>query len=131
MARMTRRQRLLARLFSWGTLLGGVCVVIANVDSLFGGGTGTRILRLVAGLLMVFQGLALSLDGTRPWAPPARKLVKAYALEKLYGIDGSAKATTISGRLLTGTIRMALNSTLFILGLVLVGFGVLELTRVP
>lgn len=128
---MTRRQRIAARLLTWGLGLAAVCLVLANVDSLIGGGIGARVVRLVAGLLMLAEGLMLTLDGSRPWAPPGRRLVKAHLLERLYGIDGSAKATSISGRLVTGTIRLVLGQALFILGLVLVGFGALELTRVP
>lgn len=128
---MTRRHRIAARLLTWGLAAAAVCLVLANVDSLIGGGTGGRIVRLVAGLLMLAEGLMLTLDGSRPWAPPGRRLVKAHLLERLYGIDGTAKATTLSGRLLAGTIRLVLGQALFILGLVLVGFGALELTRVP
>lgn len=128
---MTRRQRLAARLLTSGLVLAGACLVLANVDSLIGDGTGARSVRLVAALVLLAEGLVLTLDGSRPWAPPGRRLVKAHLLERLYGIDGTAKAASISGRLLTGTIRIVLGQVLFVLGLVMVGFGALELTRVP
>ncbi len=128
---MTRRQRLAARLFTWGLAAAGVCLVLANVDSLIGGGNGARTVRLVAALVLLAEGLVLTLDGARPWAPPGRRLVKAYLLERLYGIDGNGTGLSFGSRLLAGTIRVVLGQVLFVLGLVLVGFGVLELTRVP
>lgn len=123
---MTRRERLVARLLTWGLLAAGVCLVLANVDSLIGGGLAARVVRLVAGLVLLFEGLALTLDGARPWVPPGRRLVKQYFLERFYG-----GATTVTGKLINGTIRLVLGQVLFVLGLVLVGFGALELTRVP
>ena len=123
---MNRRQRLTARLLTFGLVVAGVCLVLANVDSLFGGGLGSRLVRLVAGLVLVFEGLALTLDGSRSWVPHGRRLVRDLMLERFYG-----GANTLLGRLLTGTARLALGPTLFILGLVFVGFGALELTRVP
>ena len=86
-----------------------------------------RALRLlVAGLVLLGEGLALTMDGARPWVPPGRRLVKQLVLERFYG-----NAATLGGRLLTGTIRVVIGQLLFVLGLVLVGFGALELTRVP
>jgi hypothetical protein len=123
---MDRRQRLAARLLTLGLGVAGICLVLANVDSLFGGGMGSRLVRLVAGLLLVFEGLALTLDGSRPWVPHGRRLVRDLMLERFYG-----GANTLLGRLLTGTGKLVLGPTLFILGLVFVGFGALELTRVP
>ena len=123
---MNRRQRLTARLLTFGLVVAGVCLVHANVDSLFGGGLGSRLVRLVAGLVLVFEGLALTLDGSRSWVPHGRRLVRDLMLERFYG-----GANTLLGRLLTGTARLVLGPTLFILGLVFVGFGALELTRVP
>ncbi len=123
---MNRRQRLTARLLTFGLVVAGVCLVLANVDSLFGGGLGSRLVRLVAGLVLVFEGLALTLDGSRSWVPHGRRLVRDLMLERFYG-----GANTLLGRLLTGTARLVLGPTLFILGLVFVGFGALELTRVP
>lgn len=123
---MNRRQRLTARLLTFGLVVAGVCLVLANVDSLFGGGLGSRLVRLVAGLVLVFEGLALTLDGSRSWVPHGRRLVRDLMLERFYG-----GANTLLGRLLTGTARLVLGPTLFILGLAFVGFGALELTRVP
>ena len=123
---MHRRERLAARLLTFGLAVSGVCLVLANVDSLFGDGMGSRIVRLVAGLVLLFEGLALTLDGSRPWVPHGRRLVRDLMLERFYG-----GANTLLGRLLTGTGKLVLGPTLFILGLVFVGFGALELTRVP
>lgn len=123
---MTRKERLGARILAWGLLAAGVCLVLANVDSLIGDGGIARIIRLVAGLVLLIEGLALTMDGARPWVPPGRRLVKQLVLERFYG-----NATTLSGRLLTGTIRVVIGQLLFVFGLVLVGFGTLELTRVP
>ena len=123
---MTRRQRLGARLLTFGLFAAGLCLLLANIDSLLGGGMGARIVRLVAGLVLLFEGLALTLDGSRPWVPPGRRLVRDLLLERFYG-----GATTVLGRLLTGTSKLVLGPSLFIFGLVLVGFGALELTRVP
>lgn len=123
---MNRRQRLAARLLTFGLGVAGVCLVLANVDSLLGDGMGARIVRLVAGLALLFEGLALTLDGSRPWVPHGRRLVRDLMLERFYG-----GATTMLGRLMTGTIRLVLGPLLFVFGLVLVGFGTLELTRVP
>lgn len=128
---MTPRQRFAARLLTLGLFAAAVCLVLANVDSLIGGGSTARIVRLVAGLVLLLEGLALTVDGARPWVPPGRRLVKAYLLERLYGLDGKAAATTLTGRFLAGTLRVVLGQVLFVLGLVLVGFGTLELTRVP
>ncbi len=123
---MNRRQRLAARLLAFGIGLAAVGLVLANVDSLLGDGTGARIVRLSAGLVLLFEGLALTLDGSRPWVPHGRRLVRDLLLERFYG-----GATTALGRLLTGTFRLVLGPLLFVLGLVLVGFGAVELTRVP
>ena len=124
--RMTRKERLGARILAWGLLAAGVCIVLASADSLIGGGGTARIIRLVAGLVLLGEGLALTMDGARPWVPPGRRLVKQLVLERFYG-----NAETLGGRLLTGTIRVVIGQLLFVLGLVLVGFGALELTRVP
>ena len=123
---MNRRQRLAARLLTLGLGVAGVCLVLANIDSLFGGGTASRLVRLVAGLVLLFEGLALTLDGSRPWAPHGRRLVRDLMLERFY-----AGATTVLGRLTAGTLKLILGPLLFVFGLVLVGFGALELTRVP
>ncbi len=128
---MTGKERIAARLLSFGVPVGGVCLIVANIDSLIGDGGAARIIRLVAGLILLFEGLALTLDGSRPWTPPGRRLVKAYMMERVYGVDGKSGPATITGKLLAGTMRGVLGSVLFIFGLVLVGFGVLELTRVP
>lgn len=123
---MTGRQRLAARLLTFGLVMAGVGLILTNVDSLLGESSGARIVRLVAGLVLLFEGLALTLDGSRPWVPPGRRLVRDLLLERLYG-----SSTTMLGRLLTGTGKLVLGPSLFVFGLVLVGFGVLELTRVP
>lgn len=123
---MTGRQRLAARLLTFGLVMAGVGLIVTNVDSLLGESTGARIVRLVAGLVLLFEGLALTLDGSRPWVPPGRRLVRDLLLERFYG-----SPTTMLGRLLTGTGKLVLGPSLFVVGLVLVGFGVLELTRVP
>ena len=123
---MNRRQRLAARLLTFGIGLAAVGLVLANVDSLLGDGTGARSVRLSAGLVLLFEGLALTLDGSRPWAPHGRRLVRDLLLERFYG-----RATTVLGRLTTGTITLVLGPLLFVFGLVLVGFGAVELTRVP
>ena len=123
---MNRRQRLTARLLTFGLGVAGVCLVIANIDSLLGDGLASQLVRLVAGLVLVFEGLVLTLDGSRSWIPRGRRLVRDLMLERFYG-----GANTLLGRLLTGTSKLVLGPTLFILGLVFVGFGALELTRVP
>ena len=123
---MTTRQRIAARLLAWGLPVAGVCLVLANVDSLVGHGGASRIVRLVAALILLFEGLALTIDGARPWAPPGRRLVRQHLLERVYG-----EATTLTGRLLLGSVKLAIGPILFAFGLVLVGFGALELTRVP
>lgn len=123
---MTTRQRIAARILAWGLPVAGVCLILANVDSLIGGGSASRIVRLVAALILLFQGLALTLDGARPWVPPGRRLVRQHLLERFYG-----EASSLSGRLMLGSIKLAIGPILFVFGLVLVGFGALELTRVP
>jgi hypothetical protein len=123
---MTGRQRFAARLLAAGLALAGVCLILANVDSLLGGGWPSRIVRLVAGLVLLFEGLALTLDGARPWVPPGRRLVRDLMLLRF-----QTPTPTLASRLMLGTGKMVLGPTLFLLGLVLVGFGTLELTRVP
>ena len=79
---MNRRQRLAARLLTFGIGLAAVGLVLANVDSLLGDGMGSRSVRLVAGLVLLFEGLALTLDGSRPWVPHGRRLVRDRRLER-------------------------------------------------
>jgi hypothetical protein len=123
---MSRRQRLAARLLTWGLLVAGVCLIMANVDSLVGDGLAAFLIRLISGVVLVFEGLALTLDGSRVWAPPGRRLIRLYIVDRFGAAD-----LTMTGKLMMGTFTMILTPTLFILGLAFVGFGVLQLTRVP
>lgn len=100
---------------------------MANVDSLVGEGLAAFLIRLVSGLILLFEGLALTLDGARVWAPPGRRLIRLYIVERFTG----GGELTMTGKLMMRSFTMLLTPTLFILGLAFVGFGVLQLTRVP